>query len=59
MDKTVKGLEDLERRLLELRCGGKLPSLDDTETINDAILVVQTLKALKLFGITEVKVSKS
>ena len=42
---TLKELEDLERRLLELRCNGQLPVLADIETINDAILVVQTLNS--------------
>ena len=40
---TLKELEDLKRRLLELRCSGKLPLIEDFETINDAIIVVEIL----------------
>lgn len=56
---TLKELEDLKINLYDLRSSDKIQSPEDTKTINDAILVVQTLKALKVFGVLNVEQSQS
>lgn len=48
-------IEDLKRRLIDLRCSGKLPLLEDIETINDAILAVEELEKLKKFGVKSIE----